>query len=259
MRIALGIEYDGSGYHGWQRQHSGISVQAVVEEAVGKVADHAVSLVCAGRTDAGVHATAQVVHFDTEASRDEHAWMLGSNSNLPRDVTVLWARRVSDEFHARFKAMRRSYRYVILNRLSRPGIQARQVTWWYRNLDVERMQVAAQYLLGKHDFSAFRAAECQGKTPVKTIHELQLARSGDWIYLDISADAFLHHMVRNIAGVLLAVGMAEQPVEWVQHVLQSRDRRQGGVTAPPNGLYLTRVLYPENYAIPDEGWLPRFG
>jgi tRNA pseudouridine38-40 synthase len=259
MRIALGIEYDGSGYHGWQRQHSGISVQAVVEEAVGKVANHAVSLVCAGRTDAGVHATAQVVHFDTEASRDEHAWMLGSNSNLPRDVTVLWARQVSDEFHARFKAMRRSYRYVILNRLARPGIQARQVTWWYRNLDVERMQVAAQCLLGKHDFSAFRAAECQGKTPIKTLHELRLTRSGDWIYLDISADAFLHHMVRNIAGVLLAVGMAEQPAEWVQHVLQSRDRRQGGVTAPPNGLYLTRVLYPENYAVPDVGWLPRFG
>jgi tRNA pseudouridine38-40 synthase len=259
MRIALGLEYDGSHYQGWQRQSNAVSVQAAAEEAISRVADHAVQLVCAGRTDAGVHATAQVAHFDTTASRDSRAWILGSNSNLPPHVSVLWAREVDENFHARFKAEWRSYRYIILNRFTRPSLHGRYATWWHRPLDVERMQVAAQPLLGEHDFSAFRASECQAKTPVKTLHELKLMRSGDWIYMDVRANGFLHHMVRNIAGVLLLVGAAEQPLEWPRQVLESRKRELGGITAPPNGLYLTGVGYPRVFNIPAPAVAPFFG
>jgi tRNA pseudouridine38-40 synthase len=259
MRIALGIEYDGSHYHGWQRQSNSVSVQATVEEAVSRVADHPVQLVCAGRTDAGVHATGQVAHFDTDSARDSRAWILGSNSNLPRHITVLWALQVEETFHARFKAEWRSYRYIILNRFTRAALHTAHVTWWHRPLNAEAMHAAGQWLLGEHDFSAFRASECQAKTPVKTLHELRVSRSGDWIYLDVRANGFLHHMVRNIAGVLMQVGVGEQPAEWPRHVLESRDREQGGITAPPNGLYLTGVGYPQHFAIPGSVVEPVFG
>jgi tRNA pseudouridine38-40 synthase len=259
MRIALGIEYDGSHYHGWQRQSNSDSVQATVEEAVSRVADHPVQLVCAGRTDAGVHATGQVAHFDTDSSRDSRAWILGSNSNLPRHITVLWALQVEETFHARFKAEWRSYRYIILNRFTRAALHTAHVTWWHRPLNAEAMHAAGQWLLGEHDFSAFRASECQAKTPVKTLHELRVSRSGNWIYLDVRANGFLHHMVRNIAGVLMQVGGGEQPADWPRQVLESRDREQGGITAPPNGLYLTGVGYPQHFGIPGSVVEPHFG
>ncbi len=259
MRIALGLEYDGSRYHGWQRQNNSVSVQATVEEAVSRVADHPVQLVCAGRTDAGVHATGQVVHFDTDSVRDSRAWVLGSNSNLPPHVSVLWALEVDEAFHARFKAEWRSYRYIILNRFTRPSLHGAYATWWHRPLDAERMHAAGQCLRGEHDFSAFRASECQAKTPVKTLHELRVSRSGDWIYLDVRANGFLHHMVRNIAGVLMPVGTGEQSLEWPRQVLESRDREQAGVTAPPNGLYLTGVGYPRMFNLPASVTTPAFG
>ncbi|HEY3487331.1 MAG TPA: tRNA pseudouridine(38-40) synthase TruA [Gammaproteobacteria bacterium] len=259
MRIALGLEYDGSDYRGWQRQSNGPSVQSAAEEAISKVADHPVLLTCAGRTDAGVHAIGQVVHFDTDSIRDNRAWILGSNSNLPPTVTVLWALQVDDAFHARFKAEWRSYRYIILNRFTRASLHSRYATWWHRPLDAERMHAAAQALVGRHDFSAFRASECQAKTPIKTLHQLTITRSGEWIYLDVRADGFLHHMVRNFAGVLTLVGTGEQPPEWPQRVLESRDREQGGITAPPNGLYLTGVGYPPAFNIPVPAAPPAFG
>lgn len=259
MRIALGVEYDGSWYHGWQRQSNGVSIQATLEEAVSRVADHPVQLVCAGRTDAGVHATAQVVHFDTESVRDSRAWILGSNSNLPPHVSVLWAQPVAEAFHARFRAEWRSYRYIILNRFTRPSLHARYATGWHRPLNAELMHEAGHCLLGEHDFSAYRASECQAKTPVKTVHELTITRSGNWIYLDVRANGFLHHMVRNIAGVLMRVGAGEQPPEWPRQVLESRRRELGGITAPPNGLYLTGVGYPRHFDIPAPPPAPVFG
>jgi tRNA pseudouridine38-40 synthase len=259
MRIALGLEYDGSWYRGWQRQSNCVSVQAVVEEAVSRVADHPVQLVCAGRTDAGVHATGQIAHFDTEAMRDSRAWILGGNSNLPPHVSILWAQEVGESFHARFKAEWRSYRYIILNRFTRPSLHARYATWWHRPLNAELMREAGQCLLGEHDFSAFRASECQARTPVKTVHELAISRSGDWIYFDVRANGFLHHMVRNIAGVLMLVGAGEQPPEWPRRVLESRRRELGGITAPPNGLYLTGVGYPGGFGIPAPIAAPVFG
>jgi tRNA pseudouridine38-40 synthase len=259
MRIALGLEYDGSYYHGWQRQSNGVSVQAAVEDAVSRVADHPVQLVCAGRTDAGVHAIGQIAHFDTHSVRDTRAWILGSNSNLPSHVSVLWAQQVDDSFHARFKAEWRSYRYIILNRFTRPSLHGRYATWWFRPLDANLMHTAGQCLLGEHDFSAFRASECQAKTPVKTMHQLTVTRSGDWIYLDVRASGFLHHMVRNIAGVLMLVGTGDQPSEWPGQVLESRSREQGGITAPPNGLYLTGVGYPRIFNIPVPAAAPVFG
>lgn len=259
MRIALGIEYDGSSFHGWQSQRNSLGVQSVVEHALRRVANHSVSAICAGRTDTGVHASGQVVHFDTHADRDNHSWMMGANSYLPKHVAVLWARPVNESFHARFSAIERSYRYIIQNRLARAAIGADHVTWWYKPLYVERMQAAAGYLLGEHDFSSFRAAECQAKTAVRTLHSLKVWRSGEFVYVDIRANAFLHHMVRNIVGVLLAIGGGDRPTDWAYDVLQKRDRRQAGVTAPPNGLYLVQVKYPEEHSIPVSGWMPFFG
>lgn len=248
MRIALGIEYNGSGFHGWQLQQAGIrSVQYEVEQAIAKVADHAVRIHCAGRTDTGVHALEQVVHFDTQASRPQRAWTQGVNVNLPADVSMLWSTQVAEEFHARFSAERRTYRYLILNRPVRSALQHGRATWIHRPLDAEMMHEAACGLLGTHDFSSYRALGCQAKSPVRTLHRISVRRSGEMIELQIEANAFLHHMVRNIAGVLIAIGKGEAGSGWATEVLHLRDRRLGGVTAPPDGLYFEKVQYPAEY------------
>lgn len=258
MRIAAGIEYDGTAFCGWQRQRGQPSVQEAVERAFSVVADHPVVVVCAGRTDTGVHATAQVVHFDTHAVRTPRSWTLGANSNLPPEVVVRWVQEVPQDFHARFSARARAYRYVILNRWVRPALLRHRVTWQHRPLDVMRMHEAAGYLLGRHDFSTFRALQCQAKSPVRTLHRCEVVRDGDLVYIDVEADGFLHHMVRNIAGVLMAVGRGERAPEWVAELLALRDRTRGGVTAPPEGLYFTRVVYGPEWPVPQEPQLPRF-
>jgi tRNA pseudouridine38-40 synthase len=250
-RYAIGIEYDGTDFMGWQRQpHVGRTVQASLEEALSRVADHPLVVSCAGRTDAGVHARGQVAHFDSDARRNLRGWLLGVNSNLPPDVAAGWIQEVSTEFHARFSAEARQYRYVILNRETRPALRRYELTWTYRPLDAGRMQQAARYLLGRHDFSAFRSVECQAKQPVRTLKRLDVRREGEQVIIDAVADGFLHHMVRNIAGVLMAVGEGRQGVGWSREVLEGRDRTQGAVTAPANGLSLMSVSYPERFAIP---------
>jgi len=244
MRIALGIEYDGTAYNGWQRQKTGLGVQQRVEEALTLVADHTIEVTCAGRTDTGVHASGQVIHFDTQSMRDDRGWLLGANSNLPDDISVMWARHVDDEFHARFSATGRNYRYRILNRLERSALHRHRAWWVYQPLDAARMHEAAQQLLGEHDFSAFRAAGCRANTPHRNITRLTIERTGDWITLEVSANAFLQHMVRNITGTLASVGEGEQSTGWVADVLESRDRKRGGIAAPPHGLTLMSVDYP---------------
>lgn len=251
MRFALGIEYDGTAFMGWQRQkHAGRTVQACVEEAIARVADHAVEVTCAGRTDAGVHAGGQVAHFDTRAVRPLRGWLLGLNSNLPADIAVRWVQPVSDEFHARFRARARQYRYTILNRLTRPAVERLQRTWIHHSLDAERMRQAAAALVGEHDFSAFRSAECQARSPVRRLYRLDVCRTGEYIVIEAVADGFLHHMVRNIAGVLLAIGQGDREIAWAREVLAGRVRARGGVTAPPQGLCLVAVSYPPSFGIP---------
>ncbi len=251
MRIALGIEYDGSRYRGWQAQrHDERTVQATLERALSKVAAHPVQLICGGRTDAGVHAAGQVVHFDTTAQRPMRGWVFGTNANMPSEVVVRWAQPVTDDFHARFSALRRAYRYVILNREVRPALLARRVSYDYRTLDAERMATAAQYLIGEHDFSSYRAVACQARSPVRSVYRLDVERRAEFITIDVEANGFLHHMVRNIAGVLMTIGAGERPVEWSREVLLARDRNLGGVTASPYGLCLVRIDYPEAFGIP---------
>ena len=253
MRIALGIEYDGTSYNGWQRQKNGLGVQQRLEEALSAVADEDVEAVCAGRTDTGVHASGQVVHFDTSAKRSDRGWLLGTNTNLPPDISVAWVRHVDDAFHARFSATGRSYRYVILNRLQRSALHRHRAWWVYQPLDESRMDEAAQRLVGEFDFSAFRAAGCQARSAVRELTSICVARDGAWVTLEVSANAFLMHMVRNITGTLAAIGQGEQPVEWISDVLESRDRKLGGITAPPHGLTLVAVDYPPSFGIPADG------
>ncbi len=250
MRIALGIEYDGRPYCGWQYQDHSPSVQATLEQALSSVAAEPVRVICAGRTDTGVHAVEQVVHFDTDVERDEKAWVRGGNVNLPKSISVLWACPVSDTFHARFSALRRRYRYVIYSRDVRPAVLAGRVAFNYRPLNESRMQEAAQYLLGEHDFNAYRAVACQAKSPVRTVYRLDITRRDELILIDIEANAFLHHMVRNIAGVLMTIGAGEQTPIWAKQILEGRDRSLGGVTGPPDGLYLMEVVYPDEFGLP---------
>jgi tRNA pseudouridine38-40 synthase len=249
-RIAVGIEYDGAAYAGWQSQAALPTVQQVAERALSRIAAEPVSLTCAGRTDAGVHALGQVAHFDTSALRATRGWVLGANSELPRDVSVSWAVPVPGHFHARYCAEARTYRYVILNRLARSALLAARAAWVHRLLDHERMREAAQMLIGEHDFSAFRSSECQAKSPVRRMERISVERLGDWVVIEVTANAFLHHMVRNIAGLLIAIGKTDAPVSWVQEVLAGRDRTRNAATAVAAGLYLHSVRYPPAFGLP---------
>lgn len=251
MRIAGVVEYDGTAFQGWQVQAGTPTVQAAVEEAVSRVADHPVTVIAAGRTDSGVHAIGQVFHFDTTAQRGERSWTLGTNVNLPGDITVHGMTTVPDDFHARFSATSRVYRYVILNRWVRPALQRDRVAWFSRALDAESMDRAAVALLGEHDFTSFRALACQAKQPVRTVHRIAVTRRGDRVIMEVEANAFLHHMVRNIAGTLFRIGTGDKPVEWMGEVLDARDRASAGMTAPAPGLYLIKVRYPEQFALPE--------
>ena len=246
----MGVEYDGAGFHGWQIQLGVRSVQELLEQAVSKVADGPIRVHCAGRTDTGVHGIGQVVHFDTDAQRTPRSWILGTNTNLPPDINVSWAQAVTADFHARFSAISRDYRYLIINRATRSSLMHDRAVWVHRPLDEARMQEAAQLLVGTHDFNSYRALRCQAQSPIRTVTRIDVRRDTDRVTIDISANAFLHHMVRNIAGVLMAIGRGDKPVSWSREVLEHRDRTQGGVTAPPNGLYLIRVGYPDHFGIP---------
>lgn len=250
MRIALGVEYNGHGFHGWQTQHGLPTVQETLEKALSIVANEPITLFCAGRTDANVHATGQVVHFNTHAKRHIDAWIWGTNSQLPPSVVVNWARAVDYRFHARFTATARRYRYVIYNHPIRPALLSTRATWHYYRLDAERMAAAGSYLIGEQDFSAFRSAQCNSNSPMRNVTEFQVERQGDFIFLDIQANAFLHHMVRNIAGSLMKVGSGARDINWFQEILLAKNRRLAAETASPDGLYLTKVVYPEPYIFP---------
>lgn len=258
MRIAIGLEYDGSQYHGWQRQPGLHTVQGEVEKALSIVADQEVAVHCAGRTDTGVHASAQVIHIDSTAPRTTRNWIYGGNNYLPKDISIRWAKEVSEEFHARFSATARRYRYVIYNHHIRPGLLRSSLTWHNRPLDISLMQTAANYLIGEHDFTSYRALGCQSKTPMRNMMRFEVIRQGDLVILDITANAFLHHMIRNIAGVLLAIGTANQNPIWAKEILEARDRRQAGVTAPPYGLYLVQITYPDHFGLPRDSLGPAF-
>jgi tRNA pseudouridine38-40 synthase len=248
-RMVLGVEYDGSGFYGWQWQTQHRNIQQVLEQALSKIANHAVTVQCAGRTDTGVHALEQVVHFDTTTTRPLRAWLMGGNSQLPSDVRITWVQDAVGDFHARYSAIARFYRYVILNRPIKSALLREQVTWHSAPLDVEKMHHAAQALIGQHDFSSFRAQGCQSKSPWRRMYFIDVYRDDDKVIIDIAANAFLHHMVRNITGVLMAIGSGKQSVEWTQELLHVKSRQLGGVTAPPDGLYLGSVYYPEHYGI----------
>ncbi|WP_100656851.1 tRNA pseudouridine(38-40) synthase TruA [Alteromonas flava] len=250
MRVVLGIEYDGATFSGWQRQNHVASVQKSIEDALAKIANTPVTIHCAGRTDAGVHATGQVVHFDSPVVRPERAWTMGVNTHLPDTVAVTWSREVDAEFHARYSATARRYRYIIYNAKLRPGIHTQGVTHEYRPLDAEKMHRAAQCLIGENDFSAFRAAHCQSTSPFRNLTAISVRRQGHYVIVDVEGNAFLHHMVRNITGSLLNVGSGEQPTEWIKELLDSKDRTKAGATAKPNGLYLVRVSYPDKFGLP---------
>jgi tRNA pseudouridine38-40 synthase len=250
MRIAAIAEYDGRPFSGWQSQESGRTIQDCVERALSRVADERLRVVVAGRTDAGVHALAQVIHFDTKATRNTYSWVRGANSNLPAEIALLWAAEVDASFHARFSASGRHYRYVILNRSVRPTYLAGRVTHEYRPLDVERMRAGARHLVGTHDFTSFRSIECEAKSPVRELRALEIERDGEFVQIHAYANAFLHHMVRNLAGVLVAIGAGDRDPDWARTVLAAQDRTRAGVTAAPDGLYLAQVEYPATFDIP---------
>ncbi|MDH5516824.1 MAG: tRNA pseudouridine(38-40) synthase TruA [Gammaproteobacteria bacterium] len=259
MRIALGIEYDGSQFSGWQQQKGDVrTVQGCLEQALSKIADQSIQVVCAGRTDTGVHALNQVVNFDFDQQRDPKAWVLGLNTYLPEDISALWVRDVPDDFSARFSAFERSYRYVIQHRIGRPALLNRRVSWRYGDLDIAKMHEAAQALLGEHDFSSFRSSQCQAKTATREMRSVSVTQQGDFIYIDVCANAFLHHQVRNIVGSLIEIGKTVKPVEWMAQLIAAKDRKQAGPTAPADGLYLVNVKYPAEYAIPECATPPVF-
>lgn len=259
MRWAVGVEYLGLRYAGWQAQSDGpVAVQSELEAALSSVADHPIAVTAAGRTDAGVHAFGQVIHFDSEARRSPYAWVLGSNTRLPEDISVRWVQPVSHEFHARYGALERRYRYIVYNQRARSALLLGRATWVPRELDEARMQEAVQQLIGEHDFSAFRAAECQSPSPIREIKAATVWRKDDLVVLDILANAFLHHMVRNIMGVLMEIGLGQRAPQWATEVLASRDRRQAGMTAPAQGLYFVGPRYADHWQLPSPGrpWFP---
>jgi tRNA pseudouridine38-40 synthase len=249
-RVALGVEYMGAGYSGWQRQLSADTVQLRVEDSLARVLQQKVSVSCAGRTDAGVHATAQVVHFDSPVARPLKAFTRGTNTTLPKDVAITWAKSVHDDFHARFSATARRYRYVIYNSALRSGVFNAGVTHVFKNIDAELMHEAAQVLVGKHDFTSYRASHCQSKTPVRSMHHIKVYRLAQFVIVDVKANAFLHHMVRNIVGSLLDVGSGEKPIAYIADVLAMKDRAKASTTAKPNGLYLVAVDYDSRFELP---------
>ena len=258
MKIALGIEYDGAHYFGWQRQDEVESVQQTLETALSKVANAPVEVFCAGRTDSGVHGTGQVVHFETDAIRPMQAWCFGTNANLPDNIAVKWAVEVDDSFHARFSATARRYRYIILNQKLRSAILPKGVSHYHVDLDHEKMHEAGQYLLGENDFTSFRAAKCQSHTPWRNVHHLQVSRWQNYIIVDIQANAFVHHMVRNIVGSLIEVGQGKQPPIWIKWLLAQKDRTLAAPTAKAEGLYLVDVIYPEHFGLPHSSLGPLF-
>lgn len=249
-RIALGIEYDGRTFCGWQSQAGGGAVQDAVERALAVIADGPVRVHCAGRTDTGVHALEQVVHFDTRVERPLSAWVRGVNANLPHQIAIRWALPVPGDFHARFSARARAYKYLLLNRAQRPGLNNGRVGWYHRPLDADAMGLALTCLTGTHDFSAFRAAECQAKSPVRTVHQANVSRSGDLIVFDFVADGFLHHMIRNIVGAAICVGSGSQAPAWLLDLLQRADRRLAPPTFSPAGLYFAGAQYESHYNLP---------
>mgnify|MGYP003641222011 FL=1 len=249
MKFAGIVEYDGSDFCGWQRQSHAPSVQAAVEKAISQVANHETGIACAGRTDTGVHALGQVIHFETNAQRELRSWLLGVNSNLPRSVVLRSIKPVPEDFHARFSALSRSYRYIISNENVRPALLANRAAWEYSPLDVGLMQAGAKFLVGEHDFTSFRALACQAKSPVRKISRLNVQREGKLVIIDVTANAFLHHMVRNLAGVLMSIGKKEYSPEWAQQVLINRDRSCAGVTAQAQGLYFVSVQYDPKYQL----------
>ena len=244
MKIALGVEYLGTDFHGWQIQKSGLrTVQGVVEPALSKIANHPVRVFCSGRTDAGVHAQEQVIHFETQTTRTDGAWLFGGNANLPSDVNFKWAKEVNDDFHARFNAHARSYEYKIHHHPIRSSLKTGYYLWEPRSLNIDDMKKAAAFLVGEHDFSCFRGSMCQAKSPIKTIEYLQIDEIGDDLIIKVKANAFLHHMVRNLVGTLLKIGREEESPKWMLSVLNSKDRKQAGPTAEPQGLYFIKAHY----------------
>lgn len=252
-RYALGIEYDGTDFLGWQIQHQEPTVQATLERALAFVADQPVTAVCAGRTDTGVHARGQVVHFDCEATRAERAWVMGVNSRLPGSIAVCWAQPVREDFHARYSARRRSYRYRILRRATRPALDARLCTWVREPLDVAAMRLAVPALIGELDFSSFRTVACQSRSPVRNLVRIDLIEQGEFLDFEFEANAFLHHMIRNLVGALVYVGKGRYPVAWMRELLEARDRARAAPTFSPDGLYLCGVAYPPRWPLPGDG------
>ncbi len=258
MKIALGVSYNGSQFHGWQRQPDCRTVQGDLEQALSHVADCPITLQGAGRTDTGVHATGQVIHIDCEVQRSTRAWVFGVNSRLPHDVSVVWAKQVDEQFHSRFSALARTYYYYIHNHPVRSSLFAHHLTWQYRPLDADAMHQAAQHLLGEQDFASFRSIQCQSKTSMRCIHEINVSRHGDLVVLSVKANAFLHHMVRNVVGTLMTVGVGKQEPDWIKQVLAAKNRCHAGETAPAYGLYLVHVDYPPEPALPNPISLPTF-
>jgi tRNA pseudouridine38-40 synthase len=250
IRLALGVEYQGSAYSGWQQQLCAPSIQGTLERALSSIANAPVELICAGRTDAGVHAREQIVHFDTNARRSALAWLLGTNSELPADISVRWVRPVPDHFHARYSALSRSYRYLVLNQTARSALMAGGALLVHQPLNVEAMQAGAQWLIGEHDFSAFRSSECQSHSTMRHLQSLRVRRQGPWVAIDVTANAYLHHMVRNIAGLLLLIGQGRAPPERAREQLESRQRSMGAAMAAAQGLYLWQVQYPPQFGLP---------
>ena len=260
MRVALGVSYNGQAYDGWQSQPSGRTVQDQLEKALSRFADQRISTLCAGRTDAGVHGLMQVVHFDTTAERTPYSWVRGTNTFLPRDIAVQWAHLVPDAFHCRASARSRRYAYLLLESPVRPSFDAGRVGWVFQPLDQERMEQAAQRLLGEHDFTSFRASACQALSPVKTMTRLEISRRGAYWRFEFEANAFLHHMIRNIMGCLVTIGQGKQPPEWIDAVLAARSRDAAAPTFSPDGLYFLGPRYDAHWGLPDRtpayDWLP---